>query len=117
ASSVQRQSQTLHGQPHSHLPSACDSRSLASSIQLPMGCVSMRPNYNSTKVCFAYFGLSLGGTGRKGETIASLLRARPTSTSSNCRTHPPRNSRKSFFSVAEHFAAQRAWIDTCQVLF
>src|SRR5436309_4673871 len=42
------------------------------------------PNYNSTKVCFAYFGLCPRRTQRKAKPLLLLLTARPTCTSPNC---------------------------------
>src|SRR5437899_7645697 len=42
------------------------------------------PNYNSTKVCFAYFVLCSRRTQRKAKPLLLLVMARPTSTSPNC---------------------------------
>ncbi len=42
----------------------------------------MRSNYNSTKVCFAYFGLLLGETLRKKKPWLLFLMAHPTGTKS-----------------------------------
>src|SRR6266542_235253 len=49
---------------------------------LNFGRRTMRSNYNSTKVCFAYFGLLLGETLRKKKPWLLFLMAHPTGTKS-----------------------------------
>ena len=83
-----------------------------------------RPNYNSTKVCFAYFGFLLGGTLRKkkhhfsfndGFQSGQVQIAR--AGFAICRRHVCHYKDESFFSVAEHFAAERAAIDAREIFF
>src|SRR6266545_894533 len=62
------------------------------------------------------FRILPGRIPRKAKPLLLLLTAHPTSTSSNCRTHP-RNTRELFFSVADHFAPDGALIDAGQPFF